>query len=163
MFLTLLASETKKQKRFSLKIQKSTKLPYSSVILYIVLSILFSSVKLHIIDYSEFDRNPHTSEIPFHECVHDEKIKEIVGDSIMIHEPTEEELNQEEYTTVIESDGFESNSQVNLVFLYVISFYIDFPYIFLIFDLIMISFIFSDIFLVLYKIKIQITYNLNWR
>lgn len=106
MFLSLLASKDENLQ----SIRKPRKLHEVLICLIVMKCILFSCAKTHIMNSSSLKKDASNSAIAFHECVHDQKIKEIIGDSIMIHEPSEENVDK----PVMESEGF--LMEVKLVF-----------------------------------------------
>jgi hypothetical protein len=101
------------------KLKSSPKLTKTIILTLIILANLSNS---HIIETPKFNWKSKKEEKPFHECVHSKKIKEIVGDTIMIHQPTEEELNQKLINSQMAEEGMESSDKVNWFFLLLMSF-----------------------------------------
>lgn len=109
---------TKKSKKI---IWKQKTLWFISLVLAITL------VKSHIISFPSLESqnhhhlHSHDEEKPFHECVHDRMVQEILGGSIMIHQPLDEETQQNVTKNVQESEGQDQNSLVFFLILILIN------------------------------------------
>jgi hypothetical protein len=76
----------------------------SKIIYTLIIIVFFDQFNSHIINSSRSNWKSYQDEKPYHECVHDKKIKEIVGENIMIHQPLDQEESDINHSHAIESD-----------------------------------------------------------